>query len=369
MKRIIALLLAALMLLSFVSCGEKYPPVESTDEESRVVMTLTVGDRSYDVRYELYRALFLANKKTVDGGDNSVWSGDNKAEYVERISEIIYGRISDIYSCFYVAESIGEDIYSSDYENKIKEQIRINVEGSDYITGHGSYEKYLESLKENYMNYSVSVLMMRYAFALDRINEYYYGREDGVLGEEDGNLEYTEDDVREFYFGDDCVRFLKAYLQEGVRTPSEMQQFRAAMAEKVGDTDVALYIIGNTSVTASELITTDGRITGTVLGRSALDSIYYSEYTAEAFRIGVGEVSEIITVSGVSDGYSDGYYVFYGLEKDDEHLERCYAEIEAAYKSHTIGKIIDRAKSALLSSLKLTEDGKAIDHASISMEP
>ena len=80
----------ALSILSLASCTKnKYAPVESTAEEKKVVMTLSIDSDKYEVKYELYRALFLALRDEVDGGDRSVWSGENKAEYIEKIDALI----------------------------------------------------------------------------------------------------------------------------------------------------------------------------------------------------------------------------------------------------------------------------------------
>ena len=94
-KSVIAVLLIVASLLSLFGCKkEKYPPVESTEEENKIVMRLQYQDKTYEVKYELYRAFFLNYKSQVDGGDESVWSGDNKAEYINKINELITAKIS-----------------------------------------------------------------------------------------------------------------------------------------------------------------------------------------------------------------------------------------------------------------------------------
>lgn len=360
---IIALILLLVTVLS--SCGSKYEPVPSTEEESKVVMTLTYEDKTYDVKYELYRALFLANRPTVDGGDDSVWSGENKDEYINRINGIILERVSDIYACLHLASKIGEDVYSSEYEDTINEYIRISIEGGENITGHGSYDAYLADLKKNGMNYSVGVLLLRYSLAYDKILNYYIGGDD-VL-EEDGKLEFTKEDVESFYFGDESVRVLSAFIQEGIRTDAQMEQFRDSMNSVSSDLEVAYYIIGNTSVTASDIII-DGKISGTVFGKHSFDPVYYAEYTEAAFALSTGEVSPVIRLDGMSDSYSDGYYVIYCLEKTQEHFDRCYDSIEAEYKNNKVGEMIDTIKAEMLTTATFTEAGKAIQHAEISMD-
>ena len=88
MKKLLILLLIASLCLGFVGCSGNYAPVPSTDEELKTVFTLKHNGETYEVKYELYRALFVALKPSVDLGDDSVWSGENKDEYIEKINEI-----------------------------------------------------------------------------------------------------------------------------------------------------------------------------------------------------------------------------------------------------------------------------------------
>ena len=120
MKRILSLILVLASLLTLASCGNKYKPVPSTEEESRVVMTLSLDGKKYDVKYELYRAMFLNYRSDVDGGDSSVWSGENKDEYIARIHEMIVARVTDIYATLHHAGTIGIDVYSKSVNSKIE---------------------------------------------------------------------------------------------------------------------------------------------------------------------------------------------------------------------------------------------------------
>ena len=100
----IVLIIATLVLsiLSLASCTKnKYTPVESTAEEKKVVMTLSIDSDKYEVKYEIYRALFLELRDEVYGGDRSVWSVENKAEYIEKILQAysLVGRLSQKNGC------------------------------------------------------------------------------------------------------------------------------------------------------------------------------------------------------------------------------------------------------------------------------
>ena len=197
MKKILAILLMISTILMLPSCKKgEYEPQESTEEESRVVMTLSIDGNDYEVKYELYRALFLNYKSEVDGGDSGVWSGEKKEEYVAKIDSIILDRITEIYAAFAICKRINFDVYSKDVEKKIQENIRISVEGGTYgsatIQGYDSYEDYLAALKKANLNYSVQVLLFRYAIAVDAIDGSKAGQFLGVMAQRrSGNIPGT----------------------------------------------------------------------------------------------------------------------------------------------------------------------------------
>ncbi|MBE6645365.1 MAG: hypothetical protein E7612_08325 [Ruminococcaceae bacterium] len=369
MKKIAAFIMLTVLLFSFISCGdEDYPPVESSDLESQVAMTIEYDGKKYDVKYELYRALFLNMRESVDGGDTSVWSGENKQEYIARIDELIKARIADIYSVLHIAKKIGIDPYSSEFDKTVSEFIKVSVNGGYYdgqkIEGFGGdYDKYLESLKEMNMNYSVQDLLLRYNVASIRVFEYYAGYMQGEFLEQtvQGKLEYTSEDVRNFYFSDDCARVLRAYLPKDYFSETRAAQIREKIIEKAnyGDESVANYIIGVSSTAASDVIN------GEIIGRHNLDEIYYSELEKAAFELSYFSVSELLEVS--SD-YENGYVIIYKTNKTDEHFESCIDSVTSVYVQNEIGKIIDTAIDAMIDSIKITDFLSNLNRAAISIE-
>lgn len=360
------LLIASLILVT--SCkNSEYEPVESTEEEARVVMTLSVGGEEYEIKYELYRMLFLNNREAVDGGDDSVWTSSEKDEYISQINEIIVGHASEIYSAIHLAGTLGYDPYSKDADDKVAEYVKLSVEGNGAdIEGHGSYDAYLASLKERNMNYAVADLLFRYSLALEAIDEYYMGTTDKVLGDIAGEFEFTEDDVRNYYFSDEAARILHIYFAKGVKTESEMNAYRDAMDSESSALDVALYIINTGSpIIPEELIDAQTRkVSGIVVGKHSYDTVYYSEYTDAAFSTDVGCVSDVIKITGVGEGY----YVIYKLEKTNEHFTERYDDIKSSYITNEEGKRILEIKAALEESVTLENAYSTVIHSSITME-
>jgi len=360
-KKALALLLILALSLSFAACT-KYKPVESTDEEARRVLTLKLDGESYEIPYELYRTFFLQNKREIDGGDGSVWTGENSDKYAEKIEKIIFSHICEIYATFHLCKKLDIDLYSKVVEETIEDYVKASVEGGTIdglkLAGFGGdYDAYLESLKKMNMNYSVQTLLFRYTIAVELLNDYYEASTDG------GKHSYTKEDVKAFYEGKDCVRVIEAFLStttemdKSVNTPERAERIRYGIAAQTGEYDVGTYIISQTL--ASESVRD-----GTVIGRYSLDEMYYGKLTEAAFSTelyGTSEVIEIIT------GSNNGYFILYRADKSDEHFEKCYHEIEAAYLQNIIGKDIADTKKALISSIVKDDFLKTLDLSAIGM--
>ena len=378
MKKLLALLLI-IATLALTSCsGGKYPEQKSTDEEARIVMTMEIDGNEYGVRYELYRALFLNYKSTVDGGDDSVWSGENKAEYVAKIDEMILDRVTEIYAAFAICKRIGFDVYSSSVEKQIKQNIKTSVEGGTYgntiIQGFDSYDDYLAALKAANLNYSVQVLLFRYAIAVDAIDEYYIGTvnsNDIDLNMSIGAIKYTKEDVKAFYESDDdCVQILSANYQKAISyTPKEKAE---ALRAKIA----AAAAKGNTIAEKNELVaiaitSSSGNYAsasevenGYLIGRHSLERSYYGDMTDAAFALEIGEVSDCIDI--VTD-IENAYYILYRTAKSDEYFEDNYDDIKYIFLMNYVGKISHGVADDLRDSLLYTDYLTNIDHSKIAM--
>ncbi len=370
MRKIIALLIALFTAISLVSCEkDEYPPQKSTEEEARVVMSIDIENKTYEIKYELYRALFLSVHEEVDGGDMSVWSSANKSEYIEAADEIIKEKAADIYAVLHVASKIGVDVYSSDFDKKVKEYIATSVEGGYFgnteIMGfEGDYNKYLESLKKMGLNYSVQDLLIRYSLANEEIYKYYAGTldsEEHLENAVSGALKYTAEDVLEFYNSGNCVRVIRAFLPKLYYTEERAESIRDTIFEKSqkGEAEVVNYIIGQTTTGATDIKN------GEIIAKHNLDNQYYSKLIECAFLLDTFGVSEVISIN---TGYEDAYVILYKTVKTSEHFNECYNNIATAYVQNEIGKIIDTAATSIKDGLQPTDILKELDRGSISME-
>lgn len=368
MKRtLFSLMLIFSLLFCLAGCAEKdYPPVPSTAEESRVLYTLSFEGKSYDVKYELYRAFFLNYRSEVDGGDASVWTSENKSAYITRINGMILDSVSEIYGTLHHAKKLGINPYSVSFDKQVSEYIKGSVEGYDdgqmSADGFGGdYDKYLESLKKNGLNYSVQDLLYRYAIATDKINEYYIGTKDESNPTPDmkeGKLEYTDADVRAYYDSDDTVRCLLAMLDSRSFTAERAQEIRDNIASYVNETGVISYIMNFTTTTER-----DGAV-GILIGRTSLDSAYFAELTEEAFRIKKGETSEVVSVTD-SDG--SHYYILYRTDKTDEYFNENIAYITESYLNSKVRELVGADEIALRISATPTSEYTKLDHSAITL--
>lgn len=374
MKKLVALLLLLATCFTLAGCKKDfYKPVESTAEEAKTVMTLKFGNKTYDVRYELYRALFLTYRSMIDGGDASVWSGENKDKYIKEIQALIVERAVDIYSTFAIAESLGINPYSTEVGKKVNDYINLSVDGGDIdgvtYPGYKDYDDYLAALREMYLNYSVQELLFRYAIVSSMVDEYYMGTlsEDqiasGVSGTPDGKLDYTREDVLAFYESDACVRVLRTFVSDDMDSEplARAERVRAAIAEKAarGEDAVRNEMIAQGSTTAVPEL--EG---GYVIGEYNLSKSYYAEMTSAAFALDIGEVSELVSVH---DGNRQYYYILYRAEKSDAHFEENYASIAYIYLRNEIGKTYAECAAEMIESVSYSSFLSTLDHSTISM--
>lgn len=374
MKRICALLLAVcLFALMLAGCGKSdYPPVKSTEAEARTVLTISYGDRSYEIPYELYRTFFLTYRDEVDGGDRSVWSGEDSETYRETINRKIFRQMADIYAVRELCTQIGYDFYSKDADDKIREYIRVSVEGGTLdgmeIEGCGSYEAYLQRLKDDYVNYSVQDLIYRYYLGENALESFYFGT-DSEYAEtfRFGDITYTDADLRAFYEKEDTGRFLWICLDKdvhptdaGVRAIHDKIVTAVAAAgnaekdKKAGETLFRYTTTAYGEVMAGYLVTPYN-----------LDENQYGDLIAAALALDVHEVSQPIRVH--SDAYN-GYFIVYRAEKTEEYLAEHRADVVTAFLQDSLGRKLAVIRDAMVAGAVPTEELKNLDLSAVTME-
>ncbi len=362
MKKILSLLLIAASVFTLASCT-KYKPVKSTKEEKRVIMTMSFGGEEYELRYELYRALFLNHKSEVDGGDPSVWSGADKEKYINEINSMIKADAAKIFAAFYISDvGVGFDVYSGKADKLVEEYIEESIDG---VPGFDSYEAYLEHLKKINMNYSVQDLMYRYYIALDKIAEFYGGAPDDPTTKDDETVnpefDAPADKVREFYYSESFKRVLYAYFSES--SEKDPEDVRAMMeSAKADGADAVRQIIGGHTATPGNDIET-----GIFISKNTFNNPLNEEISDLAFSLSDGDVSEVLHITKTGESALDGKYILFAAEKSEEDFERFYYQIKDAYISDLIASFINSHVAELKASAQFTDEYKSITHSSIKM--
>lgn len=372
MKRLICSILVIASLL-MTACGQSdpYPPIKSTDEEARVVMTLSLDGKTYDVKYELYRAFFLMYRPQVDGGDPSAWHDENAAQLRAQIDALVEKEICRIYAVLALCDRIRYDLYSKQIDDLINTYVAISVEGGfvegDVYEGYGTYEAYLDSLKRNYVNYSVQDLLFRYSAGIEALDYYFAG---DINAGHPGAIEYTAEQLRDFYNEDSTAHVIWHYISSDRATPEktleqQAEEARAAMQAILDDgtntfEKLTSYIISHSIQAEADVVR------GNIVTPYSLDPTQYADLSNAALALSVGELSAPVYVQ--SDDF-DGYFIVYRMEKTEDIYPSVKDKVLSAYLQDRIGRMLDEAERALAASRKDTDVLHTIDPATISMEP
>ena len=344
MKRLIAIFSLICIIFSLSACSGGYEPKESSEKEKETALTLTAYGKEYKVRYELWRAFYLTYRDEIEG------EGE---EYRNAVNALVLERIADIYSVFALCDRLGIDLYSRSVEREIEGLIKASVEGTDGSVGFESYDDYLSSLQKMNLNYSTQVLLLRYGIGLREIDEYYIGTFDADSindGIKLGELTYTREDIKEYYYSDACVRVLRAHIQAAAYY--EPMEYAMTVKERMenaalsGESAVATVII-NTGLTAPTEVER-----GYVIARHNLDKLYYKDMTDAAFALDFGCVSDPIQTNY---GEGDVIFILYKAEKSDEHFEKSYSEIAYVYLTDTVGSYLNDTATELKESAVYTD--------------
>ena len=213
---------------------------------------------------------------------------------------------------------------------------------------------------------------MRYAIAVDAIDTHYIGTassDDVDINITEGVIEYTEEDVRNFYFSDDCARVLRANFQKAISyTPLERaEKLRdklidaAASKTTPEEKETAVF---NAIIGSGLYSNTAEMKNGYVIGKYNLENSYYGDMTDATFSLSEGEVSDPIDV--VSD-VENSYYIVYRTFKSEDHFLANYDDIKYVYLTNYVGEIAHGVSLELEGSLVYTDILKGLDRSSIEM--
>lgn len=330
------LLAVLLTLLALSGCEKSYKEARSSLSERRVIAH--AGD--YEVRYELFRALFLNYKSSVDGGDNRVWTGPEANVYFERAKALCEEAMRSIFGTFAFAKSMGIDPYSEEADRRVAEYVKATIEGGfvngNYIEGFGgSVSDYRKSLEERHMTDAVNRLLFRYSICNTMLYEYYTDTFGG------GTIQTDGDTIRAFYNSDACVRL--TWIAVPKNTVLTESQSEALANAKRSDLIACATMAEKLQYVAFHNLQAAGMDKGVFMTEATCDADYKAVLT-EAMTLQAGEVGQVV------EAY-DAFYIPLRLEKEAGYLSDTagmnaiinlyiehvmYTEIEEAEKALTI---------------------------------
>lgn len=347
--RLTALFLAFLMCAFcclFIACGEGgYDQKESTEEELTIVLKMG----THDVPYELFRALFINRKAEIDGGNLSLWTGADAAQYHAKIMPLVLQDLAAIYATFDLAKEYDIDPFGDDVSEELSEQITISVDGGEWngiaIKGFENYDAYLGSLATNGMNDGASRLLLRYQICENRLI-------DLLAVPYTSKYTYTEANLQALYESDDCRRFVLLYRETNTlgMTSEEHESVVLKGLEKLrAESDEVEIVKISKQYFQNSIAEIEN---GSFLTPNALGEQVWGEVLDAAFSLEVGEFSEPIAVTTAAQ---DFLYVVHRIEKNLSEYKKNAEDIEELYVRDRLYGDLKEKEAALLTSVVYTD--------------
>lgn len=350
-----AILLCCAPLLSCKKNTARYAPIASSKTDATVLLRAD-GD---EMRYELFRYLFLSRHTDYDGGDPARWDAEDGAALWETARAATVRQMCDIYATFRIASRYGIDPWGDDMDNRIGEYVTADIDGGWIngvsVTGCGSVDAYVARLAENYLTDAVNRLLYRQVLTLGDLYDQIVNRY------AEGTVPVTDAMLTMFLAGDTCIHYNQVYLPDSAfggdrsATRSRAKEIRRDMAAAT-DYDGLIragfrysYADDNSLAPVSVL---EG---GLWIGKYSFDSTYSAALTSALFTLRPGEISEIVETS-------DGCYILYGMEKtgDLPQDRDGYETIRALYLKEIYCREIAEMTDAMVSGLTVTDAFKRL---------
>ncbi len=304
--QITACLLILLTLTTLVACDDDYyDPIKSSSHDRRVLAEF--GDE--EVKYELFRFIFMSRINSFDGGDRTKWSGEAGAALWETAKSAVMQEICEIYAVFAVCRDWGIDPEGENIEISINESIKTDIDGGvlpdgSAVLGYGSVKKYEEALKKSHCTDAVRRLLYRYKACLESL--YSFIVDNRAMGE----VSVTDEQLSAFASGEDVAHINRLFIS--------FESFlgnREAAYEYAEKMRATLYLANGNYTTMVEQVFSKGisdigvdPSRGWWYGKNSSDKRDYPLYYETIFTITPGSISEIIEER-------NGYYIVYGMNR------------------------------------------------------
>ena len=333
----ISLAFAIIICLSAIltSCGVK--PIQSTEEEARVIGSIG----KYEVRYEELRYLVLNFKydMALKYGED-IWTDPVKAESYK---DELWACVSEkMVSDYYAVQAMADYYYFGGgaalmmTEEPILDAVQETVEQT--VDECGGVKKYKEMLASQYLTDN---LFRFYCAAEECATELFY-----ILVQDLGVIESSDEYIDAYFESDDFIRtnhiFLSGVTEENRAKAQTLHDQLAASDNK----EMEMIMLKGIHCADYTMTTTHGKY----FARYTSD--YGEEYELAAFKLGVNQLSDIVETE-------DGFYIILRLELEEDYVNDNYDDFKDDVLGSEFNKILASYKEEL--EFTLNDYGKSIN--------
>ena len=161
MKKYILPIISLLLSIVFLaSCADPYAPIESTDEEIRVIGSIN----GFDICYDELKCAVLNTKKLMTEEYGVDWSNSADAEkYNSELEKRVYEGLLYNYAVQLILKDSGYSLDTQSITDAVQSEM---VQLIDECGGKKAYKKYL---KENHLTDRVVRLNLAISYALNEL--------------------------------------------------------------------------------------------------------------------------------------------------------------------------------------------------------
>ncbi len=351
-KAVRALAIAmALLLLTFAlaGCSDKIKPVESTEQEMRVIGTCD----GYNIYYEELRFVTSTYKQMLENKyGQGIWDDPASAEkHRDELEELVLENLKANYAILAGCKNLFVDTEDKDIDAYVQEQIEMLVNQSEAEGGFGGdFDAYLEWLSQN--NLTDHYLRFIYRTSYLESAMYYAAIEADIFTYSEKNYSDYLDYV---LAGVDYARTIHVYIPiEDQSKKDEYYQTAQRIADELAacEEDDERYSLMCSHIGSA--VNKDLTIT---------ESGYYFTYNemGEAYEAAAFSLSEYGT-SGVVE-YGGGYYVIMRMPIEELYVLMNGEQLLQYYQSAQIGLYEDGIKENM--TVELNEYGLSLDFTNL----
>ena len=344
--RALACIMALLLLmLTLVGCSDKIEPVESTEQEMRVVGKCD----EYEIYYEELRFVTNTYKNTLEQKyGKGIWDDERTAQqYYPELEELVLENLKANYAIITGCKNLMVNTKDKEIDEYVQEQIEILVNQSTDQGGFGGdFDAYLAWLAEN----DLTDHYLRFIYRVNYLESaMYYALVDG------GIFEYSEENFSEYLdyvlAGEDYARTIHVYI------PIEDQ------SKKSSYYDTAKAIADELAACAdhNERYSLMCQHIGSAVNKdlTITESGYYftygemgDEYEEAAFALGEYGTSGVVE-------YGGGYYVIMRMPIEELDVLMYGEQLLQYYQSAKMGEYEDGIRENM--TVELNEYGKSLN--------